>query len=168
MDNSVSSRSLEVKYAGAAIEYGTLALLMESLLQQPVLVMPLERSIQHGSVTIFQWMIHVTTRITTHSPVVYATLPAAEIKQTVIGTLFTYPPEQPREEATKQQALRLPQQLQACVVTLLERSPQVSQVIAPARHRLPDEWVWSARGTDERIVCRDGAWVLLDKEKGKS
>ena len=42
MDNSVSSRKLEVKHAGAAIEYGTLTLLMESCFQQPVLVMPLE------------------------------------------------------------------------------------------------------------------------------
>jgi hypothetical protein len=162
MNNSLSSHSLEVKYAGVAVEYGTLALLIESLVQQPVLMMPLERSIQHGSITIFQWMIHMTTRANTHSPVAYATLPAAEIKQTVLGSVLTYPLQRAREEATKQQAQQFQRQLQECVIVLLERSPQVSQVIVPARLRLPDEWVWSARCTDERIVCRDGAWILLE------
>jgi hypothetical protein len=163
MNNSVSSRNLEVKYAGAAIEYGTLALLMESLVQQPVLVMPLERSIMYGSITIFQWVIHVTTRADANSPIAYATFRAAEVKQTVLGQKLIFPLTQEEWVAhPKERAHQLQEQFQVCIIDLLKRSPHVSQVIAPARHRLPGEWVWSARGTDERIVCRDGAWVLVE------
>jgi hypothetical protein len=162
MSNNLSSHNLDARYAGIAIEYGTLTLLIESLFQQPVLIMPLERSIQHGSVTIFQWMVHITTRTSSTSPVAYATLRAAEVKQTAIGRTLIYPPQQPHEVALPQRALLFQQQLQTCLITLLEQSPQVSQIIAPARHRLPDEWVWSARCEDQRIVCHDGAWVLVE------
>ena len=94
MNNSVLSHDLEVKYAGDAIEYGTLALLMESLVQQPVLVMPLERSILQGSIAIFQWMIHVTSRTDANSPITYATFRAAEVKQTVLGQTLIYPSQE--------------------------------------------------------------------------
>ncbi len=162
MNNNLSWRHLDAKYAGIAIEYGTLPLLMESLFQQPVLVMPLERSIQHGSVTIFQWIVHITTRRSSASPVAYATIWAAEVKQTATGCTLISPPQQPREAATTQRARVFQQQLLGCVITLLEHHPQVSQVLVPARHRLPDEWVWSARCEDQRIVCHDGAWVLVE------
>ena len=165
MNNSVTSRTPAVNHTGMAIEYGTLALLMENLVQQPVLVMPLERTVQHGSVTIFQWAIHVTACATINSPIAYATFPAAEIKQTALGNLIIYPPQQSREEATKQHAQHLQRQLLACILTLLEQCPQVSRVFTPARLRLPDEWIWSSRGAEERIACRDGAWVLLEEKQ---
>jgi hypothetical protein len=163
MDNSVSSRKLEVKFAGAATEYGTLTLLMESCFQQPVLVMPLERTIMYGSVTLFQWMIHVTTRITENSPIAYATFRAAEVKQTVLGSTLVFPPLEEGWIQPKERAQHLQQQFQECVADLLKRSAHVTQVIVPARHRLPDEWVWSARCTDEHIAFRDGSWILLDR-----
>jgi hypothetical protein len=163
MNTPLSSRHLEGKYAGIALEYGTLSLLMESLFQQSVLVMPLERSIPYGSVTIFQWMVHITTRTSPTSPIAYATMRAAEIKQTAIGRTLIYPPQQPHGAALPQRALVLQQELQACVITLLEQSPQVSQIVVPARYRLPDEWVWSARCEDARIHHHDGSWTLNER-----
>jgi hypothetical protein len=116
----------------------------------------------YGSVTIFQWMIHVTTRTSENSPVAYATFRAAEVKQTVLGETLVFPSLEEGWIQPKERAHQFQQQFQECVAELLKRSAHVSQIIAPARHRLPDEWVWSARGSDERIACRDGAWVLLE------
>jgi hypothetical protein len=163
MDNSVSSRKLEVKHTGDAIEYGTLTLLLDSCYLQPTLVMPLERTIMYGSVTIFQWMIHVTTRTSENSPIAYATFRAAEVKQTVLGQTLVFPFQKEWLEHPKEYAHQLQQQFQECVADLLKRSAHITQVLIPARHRLPDEWVWSARCTDERIAFRDGAWILLDR-----
>ncbi|MBA2678655.1 MAG: hypothetical protein H0U76_09730 [Ktedonobacteraceae bacterium] len=162
MDKSVISSNLEVKYAGAAIEYGTLTLFIENLpVQQPVLVMPLERSILHGSIAIYQWVIHVTTRTGTKSPVAYATFRAAEVKETVLGKRLIFPSQEDWSANAKERADQLQQQFLVCITDLLNQSGRVSQVIVPARHRLPDEWVWSSRCTEERIVSRDGLWTLV-------
>ena len=162
MNNSLSSRNLEVKYAGVAIEYGTLPLLLDTIIQQPVLVMPLERTFQQGSLTVHQWIIHVTTRIDTHSPISYASFWAAEVVERPMGYTLTVPLTQ-RGGDIMQRAQQFHQQLLTCVIDLLKRNPQISQVIVPARHRLPDAWIWSARCSDERIMCRDGAWVLIER-----
>lgn len=162
MNNHLSSRDLEVKYAGIAIEYGTLPLFIENLpVQQPVLVMPLERSILHGSMAISQWVIHVTARTGTKSPVAYATFRAAEVKETVLGQRLIFPSQEDWSANPKERADQLQQQFLACVTDLLNQSGRVSQILAPARHRLPDEWVWSSRCTEERIVYRDGLWMLV-------
>ena len=165
MNNSLSSRDLEVKYAGVAIEYGTLTLLIDTVVQQPVLVMPLERSIQYGSVTVFQWMIHITTRLDMNSPVTYATFQTAQVKQTALAQTLTFPPQEEWLVQPKEHAHKLQQQVLVCVTDLLKRSFQVSQVIVPARYRLPNEWVWSARCQDHRIAYWNGSWMLVEEDK---
>ncbi len=162
MNTHLSSRDLEVKYTGVATEYGTLTLLLDTVIQQPVLVIPLERVFQQGPLTVHQWIIHVTTRTDIHSPIAYTSLWAAEMVERPMGRMLTIPHTQ-RDGNIMQSAQQFHQQLLACVVDRLERSPQVSQVIIPARHRLPDEWVWSARGTDEHIGYLDEGWVLLER-----
>jgi len=122
--------------------------------------MPLERTFQQGSLTAHQWIIHVTTRLNTHSPVSYASLWAAEVVERPIGFTLTVPSRQHDGDSMKR-AQQFQHQLLTCVINILERSPQVSQVLVPARHRLPDEWVWSARCVDQCIQWRDGAWVLI-------
>lgn len=162
MKNHRTASDLEVTQAGNAIEYGHFPLFIENLMQQPVLVMPLERTLRHGSVTIFQWMIHITSRSDAQSPIAYATFWVAEVQQTALGQTLTFPTPSCWVEHPKERASHLQQQFLACITDLLKRSPQVSQVIVPARHRLPDEWVWSARCTDERLAYHNESWIIVE------
>ncbi len=165
MGDTLPSQHLEVKHAGQAVECGTLKILLDAVLQHPVLVMPLTRTFQHGSLTIHQWAIHITARSRTLSPVYYATVPAAEVVQRPSGFTFTLPTQQLPVEQVIQQAHLLQQQLQACVIELLSRSVRVSTVVAPARFRLPDAWVWSARCEEPRLQYQSGSWVLVGEEE---
>lgn len=162
MDTSIAytSHELTVKHAGLAVECGTLAVLLDAVIQQPVMVMPLARTIQRGSLTIHQWILHITTRCNTDSPVYYATLRAAEAIQRPTSTVLAFP--YPQREDVMHHAHRLQEELSGCIVHLLSQHARVSHLVMPARFCLPDEWIWPARCQEPRILCRDGAWVLVD------
>lgn len=162
MEKSISAQTLEVNSVGNAIECGTLAVLTDSMLQQPVLVMPLERTIQRGSLTVHQWAIHITARNSTKIPISYATFRAAEVVQRPTGLTFTLPVLQRYEGEVVKRAQQFQQQLQTCIIELLTHDPHVSQIVVPARFRLLDEWVWSARCQEQRIQYRNEAWVLME------
>ena len=165
MKRTVPSEPLDVKYAGLAMECGTLEVLLAATMQQPIMMMPLTRTLREGGVSIHQWIVHLTTRRNTQSPVSYATLRAAEIVQRATGFALTAPTQQLCHEGLER-GLQLQQQLQACMTDLLSRHLRVSQVIAPARFRLPDEWVWSAHCQDPHLVFQDGSWhVVMDNTR---
>ena len=161
MNNSLSSQKLEVKYAGVAIEYGTLAMLLNSLLGERVLVMPLERSGQQRSQIRHQWIIHITGRRGMIGPVSFASFRAAEVIERSVGPTLAFPDLEDRLSHPMRRAQQFQEQLFTCVTTLLAQSPHIGQVVAPSRYCLPDEWIWSARCTDEHIAFRDGAWTLV-------
>jgi hypothetical protein len=135
MNTTIPSQKLDVKYAGLAVECGTLSVLLDATLQQSVMVMPLTRTIQKEGLIVHQWILHITTRRNTQSPVYYASLRAAEVVQRATGFALTNPDRQPCPEGLQRGQL-LQQQLQICVTELLSYSARVSQVIAPARFRI--------------------------------
>jgi hypothetical protein len=169
MNTTIPTNDLQVKYAGLAVECGTLTLLLETLAitRQHVLVMPLERSVQHGMFTAHQWVVHVTTRTNLASPVYFATLRAAEVVQRATGVTMTMPTRADRPGQTMRCAQQLQRQLYSCVLDLLSQCPQVSQVVKPARYRMPDEWVWSARCYEPCLQCIDGSWVLVQEQPAR-
>ena len=161
MEKTIPSPDVEVKSSDLAVECGTLAVLLDAIEHQPVLVMPLARTCPRGSLTISQWIIHVTTRSTMHSPISYATLRAAEVVHTATATTLTFPYQQ-GGSGVMHRAEQLQEQVLTCVLDLLAHDPRVSRVIIPARMRLPDTWVWSARCEEARIQYRNNAWTLVD------
>lgn len=160
MEKTIPSEHLKVKSSGLAVECGTLTVLLAAIVHQPVLVMPLARTGTHGSLTAHQWIIHVTTRSNVHSPVYYATMRAAEVVHTAVALTLSHPYQQ-RGDGVIHRAQQLQGQLLTCVIDLLAHTPHVSRVIVPARFRLPDEWVWSARCEEERIQYDHDAWTLV-------
>ncbi len=167
METTISTNDLQVKYAGLAVECGTLTLLLETLAitRQDVLVMPLERSVRRDLSTVHQWVVHVTTRTNLVSPVYFATLRAAEVVQRATAVMMTMPANADRRGQTMRHAQQLQHQLYSCVIDLLSRSPRVNQVVTPARYCMPDEWVWSAQCHEPRLQCIDGSWVLVQERK---
>jgi hypothetical protein len=161
MKNSLSSRDLEVKAVGMAIECRTLTVLLDTITEpQPVLVMPLERAVKHDHLSISQWIVHVTTRRDLASPIYFVSLRAAEVTQRSIGPSLTMPIQQEclKEPATR--AVHFQEQLYDCIVALLSRSSRVSQII-PAHHCLPNEWIWSSSASEPRIQFCNGSWTLI-------
>ena len=159
---SQTPRELEWDATGKVIECGTLAVLTAALHVQPVLLMPLIRSIQRGSITVQPYIVHVTASPSSSAPVFYATFRAAEIGRTLTGTTLTAPyPFQAQPSVLSNEAQRLQRELEACVTRILATDPHVSQVIAPARYRLPDPWIWQAECTDPQIVSVDRSWKLI-------
>jgi len=163
MNTTLSSQKLDVKYAGLAVECGTLSVLLDATLQQTVMVMPLMRTIREEGLTVHQWILHITTRRNTQSPVYYASLRAAEVVQRATGVTLTTPYREPCSLGL-QRGQHLQQQLQACVTELLSRSARVSQVIAPARFRLPDAWVWSACCEEPCLQFQHGSWQFITEK----
>lgn len=157
-------RELELQHTGLAIECGTLRVLLDALHMGPVLMMPLTRTVQKDAMTVQQYVVHVTARPYASSPVYYATFRAVEIGRALTGTLLTYPYPYRHDDRTALhcEATRLQHELEACLSQLLVADPRVSQIIAPARYRLPDPWVWSVHSTDSRIVCVERSWQVWE------
>ncbi len=163
MDNKVTQKQLEIKHAGLAIECGTLNILLKAVVRQPVFLMPLERTIPCGSQYMRQWAVHVTARPSSTSPVYYATFHAAEVLGIAQNMSLTYPYRfhsktvLARAQILKSEMLQLLQQE-------LREHPSVSEVITPARYRLPDEWVWTAHCTSARLIYQNEHWMLKEAE----
>jgi hypothetical protein len=161
MNSSLSSRDLEVKAVGMAIECRSLTVLLSIIAEpQQVLVMPLERSILRGNLSLSQWIVHVTTRRDLASPIYFVSLRAAEVTQRSIGPSLTMPIQQERLKEPATRAVHFQEQLYDCVVRLLSRSSRVSQII-PAHYCLPNEWIWSSSASEPHIQFRDGSWMLV-------
>lgn len=161
MNNSLSSHALQVKYVGQTIQCSNLTVLLNAIAEQPVLVMPLERSIKRDHLVVSQWIIHVTTRCDPTSPIYFVSLRTAEVVQRAIGPSLVMPTQQEclRDPITRAQHFQ--KQFAACVADLLSQRSRVSQII-PARYCLPEEWVWSSLGSEPRIQFRDNAWTLVE------
>jgi hypothetical protein len=128
--------------------------------------MPLTRSFQRGSLTVQQYVVHLTACPSPSAPIpiLYATLRAAEIVRSLTSTTLTAPYSfQAQPSVLQNEARRLQQELETCITRLLSTDPNVSQVITPARYRLPDTWVWQATCTDSHIVCVDRSWKLIEE-----
>ncbi|GHO88220.1 hypothetical protein [Dictyobacter formicarum] len=168
MTKSITHANLQIKHAGLAVECGALEILLSTVMLQSVLLMPISRTVYTGKNVVRQWGVHVTAKSSATSPVYYATFRAAEVVQTPAGRTLTapYPYPQTRGNDLLQQAEMLQASLVSCVTCLLTQTPRVSTVYAPARYRLPDEWVWSADCQEARLQCRPGGvWTLTAQEE---
>jgi hypothetical protein len=161
MNTSLSSHALQVKCVGQTIQYRTLSDLLKALTTQPVLVMPLERTITRDRLLVSQWIIHVTTRDCPTSPISFVSLWAAEVMQRAIGPSLMMPTQHERLRDPITRARHFQEQFYVCIVGLLTQCSHVSQIL-PARYCLPEEWVWSSLGAEPRIQFRDEAWTLIE------
>jgi hypothetical protein len=163
MDNKVPHKPLEIKHVGQAVECGTLDVFLKVIVHQSVLLMPLERTIPSGSQSLRQWAVHVTARPSSTGPVYYATFHAAEVLGIAQTMSLTYPYRfHSRSVLARAQILKL-EMLHLLQQELIEH-PRVSEVITPARYRLPDEWVWTARSTSARLIYHQEHWMLKEAE----
>ena len=161
MNTRLSPHALQVKSIGQTIQCSNLTALLNTITEQPVLVMPLERSVKRDHLLLSQWIIHVTTRGNSTSPISFVSLRAAEVLQRAIGPSLMMPTQHEclRDPITR--AHHFQEQFYTCVVDLLAQNSQVSQII-PARYCLPEEWVWSSLASEPRIQFRDGSWTLVE------
>ena len=163
MDNKVPHKQVEIKHVGQAVECGTLEVFLNIIVHQPVLLMPLERTIPSGSQYMRQWAMHVTARPSSTSPVYYATFHAAEVLGMVQTMSLTYPYRfHGKSVLARAQILKL--EVMHLLQQELMEHPRVSEVITPARYRLPDEWVWAAKSTSARLIYHHEHWMLKEVE----
>ena len=123
MTHSLSQENLLIKHAGLAVECGALDTFLAFVTLQPVLLMPITRTVQHGNATMVrQWAVHLTARANTTSPVYYATFRAAEVIQDTRGRRLTAPYGHPQRagEDVVHQATKLQESLVTCVHQMLD------------------------------------------------
>ncbi len=159
-NKNVSQNEFEIKHAGQAIECGTLAVLLDAVVYQPVFVMPLQRVISNGAQAIRQWSVFLSVQpYMKHGPVYYATFFAAEALGIGESVGLTYP-YRFIEATALSQGNMLQEELTQCLGLVITQHPRVSGIIQPARYRLPDEWVWSNRCKAEQIHIREQHWAV--------
>jgi hypothetical protein len=156
-DMNVPQNELEINHAGQAVECGTLEILLNATIYQPVFLMPLQRTLSYGRQTILQWAVHLTVQPNTNGPVYYATFLAAQVREIggIIGQTYPYRLIEPTPEA---RARALQEELTQCLCEVITQHPRVNSVIQPARYRLPDEWVWSNRCKAGQIRIHEQRW----------
>lgn len=157
--------SVEFLHRGLAIECGTVEIFLSQLRHSAtVLLMPLERTIPQTNGWLTQMAIHLTARKVElrESPVYYCTLLAVELLG--IGDtgriIAPYREERPHPLVTTR-ANHLTTSLQRSLLATLKADPRVSQVLVPARYRLPDAWVWNVRTSLEgtSITLQEDRWT---------
>lgn len=157
--------SVEYLHRGLAVECGTLTIFLELLrVSATVFVMPLERTLTNGSGTRQkQFAIHLTARkLERESPVYYCTFPAAQISSVGEQGQLVFPSKSAQKESDVfTHARQLVAELQACLIAELEADPRVHTVLAPARYRLPDAWIWGRISTLDGSAIRfhEGHWI---------
>lgn len=160
MSDKLPQDPLEIKHVGQAIECGTLAVLLNALAYQPIFFMLLQRVASHGAETVRQWAVHLTAQPSLkQGPVYYATFLAAEAIEVDKSVGLTYPYRFPDATALLQ-GNALQQEMAQCLHQLVTASPRVSNIVMPARYRLPDQWVWSARSKAEQIHLHQQHWTV--------
>lgn len=164
MNTSHSSRTLQAKCIGQAIQCCNLTVLLNTIAEQSVLVMPLERTIKRDHLVVSQWIIHVTTHCNPTSPISFVSLRTAEVMQRAIGPSLMMPTQHEclRDPITRAHTFQ--EQFYTCVIDLLTQDLRVSQIL-PARYCLPEEWVWSSLASEPRIPFRNGSWTLVEEDE---
>ena len=158
---------VEAVYEHGLIECGTLTVLLEAVGKNAtVLLTPLERSFQLDSSRLAQqFVLHVTARGTeATSPIYYCTFVAAEVvSANGRGHLLLPVKELLDDAAVLQRAHTLHEGLQECLKETLRADPRVATLRTPARYRLPDAWVWSAKSTlvGSGIAYYEGHWTRI-------
>jgi hypothetical protein len=158
-DMNVPQNELEIKHVGQAIECGTLEVLLNATVYQPVFLTPLQRTLSYGLQTILQWAVHLTVQPHTNGPVYYATFLAAQVRE-IGGTIGLTSPYRFMEPTAPMRANMLQQELTQCLCEVVTQHPRVNSVIQPARYRLPDEWVWSNRCNAGQIHMHEQHWTV--------
>src|SRR5437667_6032776 len=134
MSDKVSQNNLEIKHAGQAIECGTLAVLLNAIVYQPVFVMPLQRVVSNGAQATRQWIVFLSAQPhIKQGPVYYATFLAAEamgIGQS-IGLIYPY---RFIDATALTRGNTLQDELTQCLCQVVTASPRVSNIIMPARY----------------------------------
>jgi hypothetical protein len=128
-----------------------------------ILLMQVERTVpQHGS-WLAQRAIHLTARkMERDSPIYYCTIPAVQFL--FVGDHGQLIAPVREERATSQvtaRALAVATSLQEALVANLQVDARVSQILAPARYRLPDAWIWGVQTSLEGtcIAFQQDRWV---------
>jgi hypothetical protein len=159
-DKKVPQNKLEVKHAGQAIECGTLEVLLNAVVYQPVFIMPLQRVVSNGAQATRQWAVFLSAQpVIKHGPVYYATFLAAEALGIGKSIGLTYPYRWISATALSR-GNALQEELTQCLGLVLTQHPRVSGIIQPARYRLPDEWVWSNRCKALEIHVHEQHWTV--------
>jgi hypothetical protein len=164
---SVPHRSSAVEYLhrGFAVECGTVEILLTLLRHSAtILLMQVERTVpQHGS-WLAQRAIHLTARRMElrDSPIYYCTIPAVQFL--FVGDHGQLIAPVREEHATTQvtaRALTIATSLQEALVACLQADARVSQIVAPARYRLPDAWIWGVQTSLEGtgIAFQQDRWI---------
>lgn len=160
MSDNVTQKSFEVKLIGQVMECGSLDVFLSFLRHQPILLIPLQRAFFSGPQSVRQWGVHLTAHAGMRDgPVYYATFHAAAAYGIAQGMGLTFPYQFQGKEALER-GNHLQDELVQCLRALLSPSPRVSEIITPARYRLPDEWVWATRSTAGHIVLREQHWTV--------
>jgi hypothetical protein len=160
MSDKVPQNKLEIKHAGQAIECGTLEVLLNAVVSQPVFLMPLQRTVSNGAQAVRQWTVFLSVQpYMKHGPVYYATFFAAEAMGIGKSVGLTYP-YRFIEATALERGIALQEELTQCLRQVVTQHPRVSGIIQPARYRLPDEWVWSVRSKAEQIHLHEQHWTV--------
>ena len=160
---------VEVTYETGLIECGSLNIFLESLTSNTtVLLTPLERRFWvNTSRMAHQFAVHLTARDTEaegKQPIYYCTFLAAELVSIGgRGHLLIPVKEMLDDPNVVQRAHLLQEGLQACLVQTLQDNFRVGTLRVPARYRLPDEWVWSAKSTlaGSGIAFYNNQWTRI-------
>ena len=161
MENKVPQKQLEIKHAGLAVECGTLDVFLKGVTHQPVFLMPLKRQVPHQIQYVWQYAVHLTSHPIASGPVYYCTFLAAQLLGFDGNAVLTFP-YRLRGAKTRECAEYLQQEMVQALTQLLTRNARVSEVILPARYRLPDEWVWSLQSVCPQLVCREEHWEVRE------
>ncbi|GHO96542.1 hypothetical protein KSF_065900 [Reticulibacter mediterranei] len=164
---SVPHRSDAVEYPhrGLAVECGSIEILLSLLRHSAtILLMQVERTVpQHGS-WLARRAIHLTARKMEQrdSPIYYCTIPAVQFL--FVGDHGQLIAPVREERATTQvtaRALAVATSLQEALVASLQADARVSQILTPARYRLPDAWIWGVQTSLEGtgIFFQQDRWV---------
>src|SRR5690348_7145541 len=141
MSDNVSQNDLLIKHAGQAIECGTLAVLLNAVVYQPVLVMPLQRVVSNGAQTLRQWAVHLTVQPAKNGPVYYATFFAAQTMKIgeTIGLISPYSFIEPTaktrgdtlqiEPTAETRGDTLQEELTQCLCQVATQNPRVSGIV---------------------------------------
>lgn len=171
-----STRTIEIAGEAGMIECGKLSVFLDLLPHEAVVLLAaVERSCSvGGGLVTRQYALHLTARgsaIQGNVPLCYCTFVAVEVSGVGNrGRLLMPCKETVDSSNVTQRARRLCDELQRCLTTLLEETPLVSCIHAPARYRLPDEWVWNAHSSlaGSGITFLDGHWHCLSFDSGRS
>jgi hypothetical protein len=168
MTDKIPQKQLEVKHSGNVVECGTLDVFLSFLAFTPVLVMPLQRTRPFNHHEVQQWCVHITARPLSSSPVYYCTFAAAEFIHLGASSQFTFPCHHicNAPQVATEQGEQWQRELLESLCTVLRHCPHVSSVVTPARYRMPNEWVWSARSSAEQLHFHEQHWTICKPSSG--